>query len=384
MKQQNKLTLLEASSIVMGSGVGGGIMAVPFLASSSGFTSFILILTAAYAFNLFIHLMLVEVMFRDGGENQLIELIRRYVFHGKIGLVILQVLFGFLLLSFLANLSAYLQGSGEILSGLTGLPDPVTRILLYLFSAAIVFFGLKNVGIFEKYAFFGIVIIIIIIFACIANIPFNITLTTFGDVKSALALYGMAMYSLYSFFSVPQAVKGLSHNRKQAVTAVIIGTSLNCLLIFIFTLLAMGVSHPVTEIAIIGIGLAAGNVIGVAGSLFILLAMLTSFWSISLALSDIIRERTKAHHRLSWLLATLPPLLLTFTNWFTFTEFLKIAAGVVALILVFVTVPLYLQARKNGPVKNPEWSLGKLGHPITFTILILMAFLMGVGSITSI
>lgn len=384
MIQKRQLTILEASSIVMGSGVGGGIMAVPFLASRSGITPFILILIAAYAFNLLIHLMLVEVMLRDGGDNQIVELIRRYVFHGRIGLIVLQILFGFLLLSFLANLSAYLQGSGEILSNLTGLPAPVTRILLYLFSAAIVFFGLKNVGVFEKYALFGIVIIVIIIISGTVTIPFHIKLTFFGDAKSSLALYGMVMYSLYSFFSVPQAVKGLSPDRRGAIKAVIIGTSLNCLLIFFFTLTAMAVSNPVTEIAIIGIGLVAGNFVRMAGSIFIILAMLTSFWSISLALTDIIGERTNAGPRLSWLLATLPPLLLTFTDWFTFTEFLKIAAGIVALILVFVTVPLYLQSQKTDPVKNPEWSLGRWGHPPILTILVLMAILMGLGSLASI
>lgn len=384
MNQHRQLTVLEASSIVMGSGVGGGIMAVPFLASLSGFAPFILILISAYAFNLIIHLMLVEVMFRDGGDNQIVELIRRYVFRGRIGLVLLQIFFAILLLSFLANLSAYLQGSGEILSGITGLPAPLTRILLYLLSSAIVFFGLKNVGVFEKYALFGIIIIVIIIISGTVTIPFHISLALLGGSKSALALYGMVMYSLYSFFAVPQAVKGLAPDRKAAVKAVILGTSLNCLLIFYFTLTAMGVSSPVTEIAIIGIGLAAGSFVRIAGSIFIILAMLTSFWSISLALTDIIRERTNAGSRLSWLLATLPPLLLTFAGWFTFTEFLKIAAGIVALILVFVTVPLYLSAKKSGPVKSPEWTLGRWGHPAVLTILVFMAILMGLGSLASI
>ncbi len=384
MKKSRQLSFLEASSIVMGSGVGGGIMAVPFLASASGFVSFLLILLAAYGFNLLIHLMLVEVMFRDGSDNQIVELIRRYVFRGRIGLYVLQVLFVFLLLSFLANLSAYLQGSGEILAELTGLPNPISRTSLYLLSAAVIFFGLKNVGIFEKYALFGIIIMVIIILTGTVKIPFSIDLSFTGGAKSVLALYGMVMYSLFSFFAVPQAVKGLSHNRKAAVGAVILGTSLNCMLIFFFTITAMGISGSVTGIAIVGIGQAAGKVVQTAGSLFIILAMLTSFWSVSLALADIISERTGAGARLSWLSATLPPLLLTFTGLFSFIGFLTIAAGIVALILVFVTVPLYLMAKKEGPVKDPQWTLGRWGHPIILVILIIMAVLMGLGSLVSI
>lgn len=381
MSDEKQLTFLEASSIVMGSGVGGGIMAVPFLASKCGFSAFIIILLAAYGFNLLIHLMLVEVMFRDGRDSQIVELIRRYVFSGKIGLYILYILFIFLLLSFLANLAAYLQGGGEILSAVSGLPESLGRIILYLASAAIVFFGLKNVGVFEKYAFFGILVIVVSITIGLIRQPFNLPIPSTGNTKEALALYGIVMYSLYSFFAVPQAVKGLSHSRKRAVRAVVLGTSLNCLLIFYFTLSAMGFSKPVTEVAIIGIGQTAGRFAESAGSFFILLAMLTSFWSISLALSDIIRERTRAGLRLSWLIATLPPLLLTFTGWFSFTEFLKIAAGIVALILVFVTVPLYLSAKKSGPVKEPVWQLRRWGHPVMLVLLIVMTILMGLGAI---
>ncbi|MFH2128870.1 MAG: hypothetical protein ABIK68_00740 [bacterium] len=42
-----QLSLFEASSIVAGLGVGGGIMAVPFLASLNGLVPVILILIAA-------------------------------------------------------------------------------------------------------------------------------------------------------------------------------------------------------------------------------------------------------------------------------------------------------------------------------------------------
>ena len=42
------------------------------------------------------------------------------------------------------------------------------------------------------------------------------------------------------------------------------------------------------------------------GSLFTILAMLTTYWSISLALADIVEEQLKLSRRLCWVIATLP------------------------------------------------------------------------------
>ncbi len=384
MKRNRKLTFIEAIALVMGSGIGGGIMAVPFLASLSGILPFLLILVLALIVNILIHLMLVEVCFRDGSQSQLVEMIRRYVFTGSRGRLLLQGLFILLYFSFLANLSAYITGGGEIISQLTGLPGIISLFLVYLISAGVAFFGLKIVGICEKYAVFGIILILVIIFFGTRDIPFRLDRFLFFKPKASLALYGMLMYSLYSFFAVPQTVKGVHPGKKSAVLAVVIGLSLNAGIILFITLQALGVSSEVTEIAIVGIGRAAGILVSRAGSLLILLAMLTSFWSISLALSDIIRERLNIKPSLSWLLASLPPLLLSLTGYFSFLEYLKLAGGIVALILVTVTVPMYRRSLTCGRTEAPGWSLGRFAHPGILIIILIMILFMAVGSLITI
>ena len=368
---------MEASALVMGSGVGGGIMAVPFLASRSGFLPFLLILLAAYGFNLLIHLMLVEVLFRDGKNRQIVELVRTYVFSGKGGLWLLWIFFIILFFSFLANLSAYIEGGGEIVASLIGIAPSLSRLLMYAAAAGVVFFGLKIVGIFEKFALYGIAVLVILIVGIAARMPFSLTLVAEPDSPGLMALYGMIMYSLYSFFAVPQAVKGLSPNRPLAVKAVVTGITLNCILIFLITLITMGVSAEVTEVAIIGIRTAAG-------SLFILLAMLTSFWSISLALADIIRERTGLKGNLSWLIATLPPLALTFAGSLGYIDFLRLAGGAVSLILILITLPMYLRTKRKTGLQDPGWSLGRWAHPIILAVLAGMTALMAIGSLIGI
>ena len=376
-----KLTFLEATATIMGAGVGGGIMAVPYLAAQSGYLSFLIILVLSYGLNLWLHLMLVEVYFRHGRNVQIVELMRTYVFKGRAGSWFLWAFFLFIVLTFVASLTAYISGAGEIISVLTGIDLRASRLLVYALAAGIVFFGLKAVGVSEKIAFYGIfVLIAVIVFGSLKS-PFHLKTMLKSGGKEALALYGMVMYSLFSFFSVPQAVKGLANNRKKVVLAVVAGLGMNCLLVFTITTLAMGISPRVTKIAILGIAEAIGAAAGVAGSLFIILAMLTTYWSMSLALSDIILERTGMRFAQAWLIATAPTLVLIAVGRLDFLDYLKIAGGATALLIVFITLPLYLSAKKSGPVKDPAWTLGVLGHPTLLAVLFVLVILMAVGSL---
>ena len=128
--ENRKLTFWEASSLIMGAGVGAGILAVPYFASRTGFSVFLIVVILAYLMNCLLHLMLAEVMFRTGRELQLVELMRRYVFRGKIGSWLLWPVFGLLVVAFVANLAAYVSGEGEIVAKLTGLPPRAAELVV--------------------------------------------------------------------------------------------------------------------------------------------------------------------------------------------------------------------------------------------------------------
>ena len=91
------------------------------------------------------------------------------------------------------------------------------------------------------------------------------------------------------------------------------------MLILVITLMAILVSEEVTEMAIIGWGNAVGIWATVLGSGFVLLAVLTSYWSTSYALAVILKERLGWQYRTSWLAATLPTLVIALSG---FTNFL--------------------------------------------------------------
>ena len=97
-----------------------------------------------------------------------------------------------------------------------------------------------------------------------------------GDLRETLALYGMVMYGFYTFFSVPQVVKGLSPDRRLAVRAIVVGLALNGILMGLVAFVALGVSQEVTKLAITGIADALGTWAGTVGAIFIFVALVTT------------------------------------------------------------------------------------------------------------
>jgi amino acid permease len=117
------------------------------------------------------------------------------------------------------------------------------------------------------------------------------------------------------------------------------------------------------------------------GSLFILVALVTTYWSVSLALADIVRERTGARPCLAWLVATLPSLLILYLGVWGFLEWLSLAAGATAMVIALITVPMYVNARRYGAIADPGWTLGRWGGPAMLALALLSSLLMAVGAI---
>lgn len=384
MIKEESLTRWEAISLMVGAGIGAGIMAVPFLAEKVGFFGIALILPVAWAASSLVHLMLAEVLFRTGRDLQIVELMHIYVLRGRLGRWILWTVFAFLSIAFLANLAAYISGAGEIVANITGANRHLAEFLIYVISAGVVFFGLKAVGVAERFAALMLVSLVAIIGIGAIPLPFQVPVGPTGSAKQWLALYGMVMYALWTFYSVPQVVKGLGPDHRGAVNAILIGLGINGLLTAAVTLIALGISTEVTPVAIIGITERMGAWAGLMGSLFILFALVTSYWSVSLALADILRERTGISSRVAWLLATLPSLLILWIGVWQFLDWLRLAAGATAIVVALMTIPMYRQARLTGPVSDPGWTLGRWGNSATLALVLLALFLMAVGSLVSV
>lgn len=381
--RSRRLTLFEAASVVAGLGFGGGVMAVPYLASLNGVLELIITAVAAYAFSLLLHLMVVEVVLREDKPQQLVELFGKYVFKktwwGK-GLTWL--VFALVLITFYALLAGYIVGCAELLRNLfPGLPLWAGEIITYLIAAGVVALGLKAVGISEKFSIISIAVVLAALSVISFFFPFNSIPLWTGDWPKILALYGMIMFCLTCLFSVPQAAEGLTWNKKLVPKAVVLGLSINLAFTLVISIMASLVSKPVTEVAIIGWSNAVGTWASILGSIFAFLGLLTSYWSIAYALAIVIVERLNWNYRLSWLAATIPSIIMAVMGLAGFLEYMRYAGGAMAVLMALLIPPALLASRKENANIMPEFSLGKWGNVFMCIAVFIAYLLMAVGSI---
>lgn len=378
--KNKQLTIAESACIITGYGIGGGVMAMPYLAQRNGVLVSLFILAAAFLASFVLHVMIAELVVKSGGGSQIIEVFSRYLFRGKYKKLLTLAFFVIMALVLFTNLAAYISGAAEIISELLGISLWLSRLLFYVAAASVVLFGLKAVGVSEKLAV-GIIFLLVGLLACFSLLHIRNPLPVkAGSLTEGLAYFGMAMFAFSAFFSVPQAAAGLGGDGKKVRKAVFLGLLNNVILITVITVCALLSSAQVTEVAMIGWSRGIGSWAEIVGSLFTILAMLTTYWSIPLALADIVEEQLKLSKRICWVIATLPSLALTFAGLGGFMEFMRLAGGLIAILIALMVVPAFGKASRE-----PGGSLlGRWGGGWMQVLIIIAYLLMAVGNVVAI
>ncbi len=374
---KKQLTTWEAACIITGYGIGAGVLSMPYMAARNGLILSTLILILSLLASYVLHLMIAEIALKEGNGGQIISCLNRFLFRGKTKQVLTVIFFVLMAVILVTNLAAYISGAEEIIVGLLPIPSIAAKLLFYVVAASVVLFGLKAVGVSEKIA-------VTVIFALIAalaaasllNVRNPLSLSA-GSLNDALAYYGLAMFAMSAFFSVPQAVEGLDGDTKKIRKAVFLGLLNNFILIIVISVCSLLSSTEITELAMVGWSAGIGLWAQLIGGLFTVLAMLTTYWSLSLALGGIVDDMLHTGTKISWLLATLPSLILVLFNMAGFLDLMRTAGGLIAIIIAVMVVPAYHNARRDVPENN---LLRRSGLPLE--IMIVIAYiLMAVGSV---
>lgn len=345
----SRLTFWEASSIIIGHGIGAGILSVPYLASRSCWWDILWIAAAAYLVNLLLHFMIAELSYNNGGA-QFIRCFERELFVGKIGKLLTWVAFALLGFSTVVNVSGFITGAAAALTAWLGLPELMAMLLFYILSAGIVYLGLKVVGVCEKIAVFSMVGVVVILLAATLLSELSPLSTTFISSSNLLALYSMVAFSLSAVMSTPQVVKGLQGDVRRIRGAIATGTGLNLLLILVITFMTLlGAGSDISQNgALVDLAAHLGGWVSVIGYIFTLLALATSFWANILNLRDIVDEQVHWGPRWSWLAASLPCLVIALLRFTSFVGFTRLASVVQVLTGVGIIVAYHRSRKKAG------------------------------------
>lgn len=382
MQGESKLSFLEATGIIVGHGVGAGILSVPYLASHNSFRETVFILIFAYLVALVLHLIIAELSYNNNGA-QFVKCFDSELFAGKIKTVLTWTAFILLGVSVIVNVSAFLTGAAAVFAQWFGLPDFVGILIFYVLGAGVVFVGMKLVGICEKYAVIAMVIVMGVIFVATLMRGTEALPTGWRGFNNALALFGMISFSLSAVMSTPQVVKGLGGDKKRIRSSIALGLAVNASLIFLITLTTLlGTGGDVSEEgAFVDLARRFGGWVAVVGYVFTLMALATSFWANTLNLRDIVSEQTGWGRRLSWLIASLPCLVLAMLGLDSFVGFTRFASIIQVVTGIGIIVAYNCSRRRVG--KSPICGvLGSLPFQIlvvAFTLLASVGAVMKVG-----
>jgi amino acid permease len=238
IKGESRLTFWEATSIIIGHGVGSGILSVPFLAAHNSIREVLLILLFCYLFNLVLHLIIAELSYNNDGA-QFISCFDAELFSGRLKKLFTWAAFVLLGVSVIFNVSAFLTGAAAVFRAWFGLPDIVGILIFYVIGAGVVFVGMKLVGICEKIAVTSMVAVVGVLFVATLLRDTSALQTGFQGAKNAIALFSMISFSLSAVMSTPQVVKGLEGDVRRIRGAIAAGLGINAGLILLITLMTL-------------------------------------------------------------------------------------------------------------------------------------------------
>jgi len=371
IQSESSLSFFEATSIIVGHGVGAGILSVPYLASHNSVRETLLIVLFCYCFNLLLHLLIAELSYNNDGA-QFISCFDRELFAGRFKKIFTWAAFALLGVSVIVNVSAFLTGAAAVFRSWFGLGDTWGVLLFYVIGAGVVFVGMKLVGVCEKIAvssMIGVIGILLVATLLRGTAPLP---GGWRGINNALALFGMVSFSLSAVMSTPQVVKGLGGDTRRIRGAIAAGLAINAALILLITFITLlGVGTNTSEDgALVDLAAHLGGWVSIVGYVFTLLALATSFWANTLNLRDIVDEQTHWGRRLSWLAASAPCLVLAFLGLSSFVGFTRFASIIQVVTGLGIILAYNLSRKRTGA--SPL--LGKFGA-LPFQILVMLCSL---------
>lgn len=333
IQSEAKLTLFESISMIVGNSIGTGIIAVPFLATKNSLFDVFWMVAVAYFINVVLHLIIAELSYNNGG-TQLVKSFEGELFSGKGKQIFSWSMFVVYGLAIVLGVSGNINGGAQIIESWLAVPFEVAQLIYYVLAGSVVFMGMKAVGIAQKYAVIALIGIVGLMTVATFMHPLNALSGTVKHPNNMLALYSMVVFATSANQAVIQSVKGLGGDVKRIRASIFIGFAISSIFVLLVTstvlLGAKGVIDK--EMAYLQLGKSIAPWAAALAGVFSLFALLTTFWTQTLSLRDVVHEQIHLNNKLCWILASVPSLLFAVFGVNSFIILTRIMSGVVVLV----------------------------------------------------
>jgi tyrosine-specific transport protein len=347
-------TVFSLALLIAGATIGAGVLGLPVQTGLSGFMPSSLGIVIIWIIMTFTALVLAERFMRSDA----VAIDYPSIFKQDFGVVGKYLcVFGYLI-NYYGIMVAYLCGSAVILASLIPitLPENFFMLIFFIPTTIITLFGLAYVVKANALFMFllGISFIGLIILTAGKMQTSNLAYTDWSFLIPATPV----ILTTFLFHNViPSICRSLKNNRKKIWSAIIIGTSISCCIVLVWNFVAIGAvpmggtgegsllyaylhGEPAT------VPLAAGlhsEMITIAGMVFSLCAIFTSFVSVVIGLGGFIRDLMVStfkidNRNINIILVLAPSLIVSLFFPNLFLGALDIAGGVGG-VLIFGVFP---------------------------------------------
>ena len=402
IQSEAHLTTFEAISMIVGNSIGTGIIAVPYLATKNSMLDVVWMVLIAYCVNVILHLIIAELSYNNGGV-QLVKSFEGELFHGKMKQIFSWSVFIVYGLAIMIGVSGNINGGARIFVNWFGMPFVAAQVLYYVIAGVVlavllaltgtvpavaqdnvidevvVFIGMKAVGIAQKYAVIVLMGIVAVMTVGTFLHPLNSLQRAQFHWNNLLALYSMVVFATSANQAVIQVVKGQDGNAKQIRRSIFIGFGLSSVFVLIVTgTVLLGTKGALEkELAYMQLGESIGTWAMILAGVFSLFALLTTFWSNTLALRDVVHEQIGSGNRISWLIATVPCILFAVFGVNSFIVLTRIMSGVVVLVSIMLVLTYGKSRKKAG--SSPI--CGVIGTVPFQVLMVLSTLLSAIGAL---
>ena len=367
-----KKEILEAIATLVGTVIGAGIFAIPFVVAKSGFLTGMIDIVLIGIAVIIMNLYLGEISLRTKGFHQLTGYAQRYL--GKTGkkLMMFAMIFGIY-----GALIAYMIGEGQALHTIFNIWNPlIFSLIFFAVMAILIYIGLKAIKRSELFLV-PIIIILTIIISIFAIKNLNIANLTSFNITKIFIPYGVILFAFLGTAAIPEMREILVKNEKQMKKSIIIGMLIPMIIYLIFAFVIVGVTGiNTTDVATIGLGNMVGPIMILLGNIFVIFAMATSFLALALALKEMFDYDYKFSENLSWLITIIVPLIIFFLikDFAGFGKVIDVTGSVAGGLTGILVVLMAWQARKKGN-RKPEFTISKSK---LIGIILTIVFILGI------
>ncbi|MFC3908118.1 amino acid permease [Legionella dresdenensis] len=391
----SKSKLIGGILLIVGTSIGGGMLALPVSTAEVGFTNSIFFLVTCWLVMTIGALLILEVNLRLPAGSNMVSMAKSTL--GLPGQIIAWISYLLLLYTLLA---AYISGGSDVLGGLLrrasiDLPNWVTTLLFTTIFSLVVYSGIKAVDYVNRGLMFGKLGVYLLLVVIIS--PHIDPLMLGGGTAKAITGSLMILVSSFGFASIVPSLREYFNDDAAALRKVILFGSLIPLVCYIvWDAVIMGViqrdgSNGLialmhTEHATSGLTDALSDVIqskiitGFFG-FFTSICMITAFLGVSIGLFDFLADgltlkKTGLQGKTTLLLTFVPPLAVVLINPGIYIQAFNYAGICCVMLLLLLPSAMAWQARRTDGdvslhlVPGGQLMLGVMGLVAVFLLVL--------------